>query len=187
MQKPSKIRYLAAVAAIASIAACSGQQAPQVDDALRNDLSLAAQVRAMPGQQFVGPAELGAYPQGYYAPGYGTPYGYQPQYMPPQPYYQPAPVYQPAAAPAPAPRRTTSTAARSSSSGTYSAPAPRGERVIKNTKRDAAIGAVAGAAIGVATASKQDRLKGGLLGAVIGGTAGAIIGNNVDVKRVPIP
>jgi outer membrane lipoprotein SlyB len=51
---------------------------------------------------------------------------------------------------------------------------------VKNTKRDAVIGGVAGAAIGAATG-------GGVKGAVIGGAAGAVlggvIGNNVDVKK----
>ncbi len=192
----SKIRYILLTAAVATTAACNGREpAPAVDDALRNDLALAAQVRAPAPQQYVGPAELGQYPplpQGYapqgYAPGY-APQAYAPQYAP-QPQYQP--VY---AAPAPAPRpatvRRTSSARRSggSASGTvvYRAPAPQQTRVIKHTKRDAAIGAVAGAAIGVATSSKSDRLKGGLIGAVAGATLGAIIGNNVDVKRVPVP
>jgi hypothetical protein len=188
----SKIRYLILSAAtIATATACSERApAPAVDDALRNDLSLAAQVRAQP-QQFVGPAELGyapqAYPQGY--PPQYAPQGY-PQYAP-QPYYQP--VYA-APAPAPAVRRTTSARRSSggssagSSSGTiYRAPAPQRTRTVKHTHRDAAIGAVAGAAIGVATSAKKDRLKGGLIGAVAGGALGAVIGNNVDVRRVPVP
>jgi hypothetical protein len=107
----------------------------------------------------------------------------------------PAPV---AAAPAPtsAPRTTATTTHRStttrrSSSGgtssrgtTASAPAPR-EEIHKNTKRDAAIGAGAGAVIGGVVA------KGGVKGAIIGGAAGAIlggvIGNNVDVQKKKVP
>jgi hypothetical protein len=101
-----------------------------------------------------------------------------------------------AVAPAPAPRTTatttrrTTTTRRSSSGGssssgaTASAPAPR-EEIHKNTKRDAAIGAGAGAIIGGVVA------KGGVKGAVIGGAAGAIlggvIGNNVDVQKKKVP
>jgi len=80
-------------------------------------------------------------------------------------------------------RRTTT---RSSSSGgtyssapVYSAPAPA-PVVVKHTKRDAAIGAGAGAVIGAVTGH-------GVKGAIIGGAAGAIlggvIGNNVDKTK----
>jgi uncharacterized protein YcfJ len=55
----------------------------------------------------------------------------------------------------------------------------------KNTKRDAAIGAAAGAIIG-ATAS-HDKLKGGLIGAAAGGLLGGVIGNNVDIKKKKVP
>ena len=180
-----KIRYaLLTVAVLASATACSERApAPAMDDALRNDLALAAQVRAQAPQQYVGAAELGQYPP--LPPGYQPAYGYAPQYAPPQPYYQP--VY---AAPAPAPRatvrRTSGSSGSSASSGTvYRAPAQPRVIVQKNTKRDAAIGAVAGAAIGVAASGRSDRLKGGLIGAVAGATLGAVIGNNVDVKRIP--
>lgn len=189
-----KLRVLLLATAATALAACGGEPAPQMDDALRNDLSLAATVRAMPGQQFVGPNELNPYgqmpPQGY------APYGYAPQGYPPQAYapqgYYPQPAYQPVYAPAPAPRpaatvRRTSSAGRSTGSyGTASGPVYKSGRIIqKNTKRDAAIGAVAGAAIGVATSARDDRLKGGLIGAVAGAALGAVIGNNVDVKRTP--
>jgi uncharacterized membrane protein len=56
---------------------------------------------------------------------------------------------------------------------------------VKNTKRDAAIGAGAGAIIGAATS--RDKLKGGVIGAAAGGILGAVIGNNVDVKKKPAP
>ena len=189
----TKIRALLLVTAASALAACGNEPAPQMDDALRNDLSLAATVRTMPGQQFVGPAELNPYgqpmPQQAYAPyGYPQQYGYAPQGYYPQPTYQP--VYAPA--PAPAPRRTATVRRSSggSTGGSYgtvaSGPVYKSGQIIKkNTKRDAAIGAVAGAAIGVATSAKDDRLKGGLIGAVAGGVLGAVIGNNVDVKRTP--
>src|SRR5688500_16293673 len=95
----TKIRLAALTAAVlASATACSERApAPAMDDALRNDLSLAAQVRAQAPQQYVGPAELGQYPP--LPQGYQPAYGYAPQYAPPQPYYQP--VYA-----APAPRAT---------------------------------------------------------------------------------
>jgi hypothetical protein len=83
-------------------------------------------------------------------------------------------------------RRSTSSGSSGSSSSRVSeaAPAPR-EEIHKNTKRDAAIGAGAGAIIGGVVA------KGGVKGAVIGGAAGAIlggvIGNNVDVQKKKVP
>jgi hypothetical protein len=79
-------------------------------------------------------------------------------------------------------RRTTT---RSSSGGTYSsapvysAPAPA-PVVVKHTKRDAAIGAGAGAVIGaVTTRSVKGTIIGGAAGAILGG----VIGNNVDKTK----
>ena len=83
-------------------------------------------------------------------------------------------------------RRTTTT--RRSSSGSsggtyssapvYSAPAPQQE--VKHTKRDAAIGAGAGAVIGaVAGHSVKGAIIGGAAGAILGG----VIGNNVDKTK----
>ena len=46
--------------------------------------------------------------------------------------------------------------------------------------RDGAIGAVAGAMVGVAASHRKDRLRGGLLGAVAGGALGAVFGHSVD-------
>ncbi len=83
-------------------------------------------------------------------------------------------------------RRSASSGSRSSGSsgGTYSAPASRGTITEKNTKRDAAIGAAAGAIIGGASTHS---VKGGIIGAAAGGILGGIIGNNVDIKKKPIP
>jgi hypothetical protein len=78
-------------------------------------------------------------------------------------------------------RRTSSTRSSGtrSSAPVYSAPAPQ-QTVVKHTKRDAAIGAGAGAVIGAVTGH-------GVKGAIIGGAAGAIlggvIGNNVDKTK----
>jgi outer membrane lipoprotein SlyB len=157
---------ISSLAGLALLGACSGNDA-RPDDALKNDLALAAQMQPYQAQQFVSPTEQQFGPN-------GQPLAYT------TPVAAPAPVYR-APAPARAPVRRTSTARRSS--GTYyPAPAPE-PRVIKHTKRDAAIGAVAGAAIGAATS--RDKLKGGLIGAAAGGILGAVIGNNVDVQREP--
>jgi hypothetical protein len=82
-------------------------------------------------------------------------------------------------------RRTTTTRRSSSSGGTYSsapvysAPAPA-PVVVKHTKRDAAIGAGAGAVIGaVAGHSVKGAIIGGAAGAILGG----VIGNNVDKSK----
>jgi outer membrane lipoprotein SlyB len=55
----------------------------------------------------------------------------------------------------------------------------------KNTKRDAIIGGVAGAAIGAATS--RDKVKGAVIGGAAGAILGGVIGNNVDVKKKPAP
>jgi outer membrane lipoprotein SlyB len=77
-------------------------------------------------------------------------------------------------------RRTT----RSSSGGTYSsqpvyrAPAPV---EVKHTKRDAAIGAGAGAIIGAVTS--RNKVKGAIIGGAAGAILGGVIGNNVDKTK----
>ena len=185
------LKLLFAPAVIVAAACGKNDDAVALDAGLSNDLALAAQVQPYQPQQFVSPMEQG------YGPQYG--YGQYPQYPVQQypaaarypQYPQQAPVY---AGPAPVRRvptasrstGTASTGARASSGTIYRAPAPApapSQPMIRHTKRDAAIGAVAGAAIGVVTSAKKDRLKGGLIGAVAGAAAGAIIGNNVDVKR----
>ena len=78
-------------------------------------------------------------------------------------------------------RRTTTR----SSSGTYSsqpvyrAPAPQQE--VKHTKRDAAIGAGAGAIIGAVTS--RNKVKGAIIGGAAGAILGGVIGNNVDKEK----
>jgi uncharacterized protein YcfJ len=83
-------------------------------------------------------------------------------------------------------RRSTSSSGRSTSSsgGTVVASEPR-TVTEKNTKRDAAIGAAAGAIIGATTS--RDKVKGGLIGAAAGGILGGVIGNNVDIKKKKVP
>jgi uncharacterized protein YcfJ len=141
---------------LVALAGC-GSDAARID-ALRKDLMLAS--GAYPYQPYMTPLE-----QGYgYAPRYPQPNtngGYVPASARPAPVVQRAPVY---------------------ASTTTRAPATR---VVKNTKRDAIIGAAAGAALGAVVSG--DKVKGAVIGAVAGGVIGAVIGNNVDKKRVPIP
>src|SRR5690349_17737785 len=126
------------LAALATAAAgCHKDNAK--NDALQNDLNLANQPNSARSLDSISAAE-----RGYAAPA-------------------PAPA---ATAPRTATRTTTRSSAparrtSSASSGTYSAPAPAPTTttVQKNTKRDAAIGAAAGAIIGAATS--RDKVKGG--------------------------
>jgi hypothetical protein len=83
-------------------------------------------------------------------------------------------------------RRATTTRRSSSSGGgtyssapVYSAPAPA-PVVVKHTKRDAAIGAGAGAVIG---AVAGHRVKGAIIGGAAGAILGGVIGNNVDKSK----
>lgn len=142
------------------IGAC-GKRTTPVDEALKNDLALAAQAQAYSPQQFMSPEEAG----------YGA--------VPPQ--YAPRAIQTVARQPAQAARRTPA-ARRSSGGGNYPSRDP-GSVVVKNTHRDAVIGAAAGAILGAATS--RDKVKGGLIGAAAGGLLGAVIGNNVDVQRRP--
>ncbi len=74
------------VAGLALLGACSRGNDARSDDALKNDLALAAQAQPYQAQQFVSPTEQ-----------YGMPYGAQ-QYNAAarSPYYGAAPVYSPA-------------------------------------------------------------------------------------------
>lgn len=152
------------LASLAVLAAACGRNS-RGDDALKNDLALAAQ--AQPSQQFVSPTEQG----------YGQPYN---PYAPQQ--YQ-AVARQPAASAVRRVSTTRSSGTRSRSSGTiYRAPQTE---TVKHTNRDAAIGAAAGAVIGAV--SSRDKVKGGLIGGAAGAILGAVIGNNVDIQRRQIP
>jgi Glycine zipper len=161
-----KALLLAPAAGLLVLAAACGRDTSRTDDALKNDLALAAQSQAYM-QQPISPAEQG--------------YGYNNPYTTPQPYGVPQRIQAVERGPAypvsraPAPRRTST----SRSSGTYY-PAPAPEPV-RNTKRDAVIGAAAGAVLGASTS--RDKLKGAIIGAAAGGILGGIIGHTVDVKQ----
>jgi len=147
----------------AMLAAACGRDSAKTDDALKNDLALASQAQPYNAQQFTSPSEMGYV----YNPATGQ-YQPVPRYQTPQP----APVYRTAA-------RTTARRASTSSGSRviYTQPA----EPIRHTKRDAAIGAAAGAVIG-ATVSR-DKVKGGLIGAAAGAVLGGIIGHTVDVQK----
>src|SRR5829696_7678725 len=98
---------ISSLAGLALLGACRGSDS-RPDDALKNDLALAAQAQPYQAQQFVSPGEQ------LYGPN-GQPLQYNTGTAAPAPVYRaPAPVYR-------APARRTSTASRSSSrsSGTY--------------------------------------------------------------------
>ena len=149
-------------AAILAVACSRDNSNKKVDDALNSDLSLAAQARPFTALDSISAAERAAVAQGVAPVGY---IGGQPVYSSPR-------------AAASAPVRRTST--RRSSSGVYY-PAPRRTVIVKHTKRDAAIGAGAGAVIGAVTS--RDKVKGAVIGGLAGAILGGVIGNNVDKTR----
>ncbi len=173
MRHPTRSLTLAGLAALAGLGACNRGTDARPDDALKNDLALAAQVQPYAATQFVSPQEQP----------YGTAMPMQ-QYnavaRAPQPVYRaPAPVYR-------APRRTATRSsgrsARASSDGGYYPSVPSAPpEPVRHTKRDAIIGATAGAVIGATTS--RDRVRGGIIGAAAGGILGGIIGHTVDVQR----
>jgi hypothetical protein len=165
--KAQKKVLLSSAAMLIGVGAC-GRGSKGADDALKNDLALASQAQAYQPQQFMSPTEQGMNP---YA---NTPYGAQP-------YGYPQQVQTVARAPYPATtaRRSSSGVSRSSgSSGTYSR---QPAEPVRQTKRDAVIGAAAGAVLGATTS--RDKLKGAIIGAAAGGILGGIIGHTVDVKN----
>lgn len=169
----SKVWLLLPVSAMMiALGACGRGSQTAADDALKNDLSLASQAQAYQPQQFMSPTE-----QGYGANPYGSPYAYP---NPNAPYGFPQQIQTAARGPSyPSPaRRSSSGVYRSGSSGTYSR---QSAEPVRNTKRDAVIGAAAGAVLGASTS--RDKVKGAILGAAAGGILGGIIGHTVDVKN----
>ncbi len=138
--------------------ACSGND-KKVDDALNADLATAAQANPYSPLDSISAAERAGIAAAATAPALTST--------------------------ATAPRRSTPvrrTASRSSGSyPVYSAPAPQRTRIVKHTKRDAAIGAVAGGVLGAVTS--KNKVKGAIIGGAAGAIIGGVIGNNVDVRR----
>lgn len=161
--RTSRLMIFVPMAALA--AACGGNGAPKVDDALKNDLALASQAQPVNAATNISPTEAG---------------------LAGQPNALTSVARQPVSS---APARRTTTARRSSgvyrssggSSGTYYPPAPPPVHVEKHTQRDAAIGAAAGAVLGATTS--RNKVRGGIIGAAVGGILGGVIGNNVDVQK----
>jgi len=138
--------------------ACGGND-KKVDDALNADLSTAAQARPFTPLDSITAAERA---------GVATAVA-------------PTALRSTSTAPRTTVRRTA--ARRSTSSGTrvvYS-PAPAQPTIVKHTKRDAAIGAGAGAIIGAVTS--RNKVKGAIIGGAAGAIIGGVIGNNVDKER----
>jgi hypothetical protein len=138
--------------------ACGGDK--KVDDALNSDLSTAAQATPYTPLDSITAAERARA---------GTPAG--------------ATSLTSSAPRTTTVRRTTTRSSSSRSSGSapvYSAPAPA-PVVVKHTKRDAAIGAGAGAVIGAVTS--RNKVKGAIIGGAAGAILGGVIGNNVDKTK----
>lgn len=143
----------AAALGLVFLAACGGNEEPPMDASLSGDLALASSSQPYPQQQFMSPMEQ----QGY-APVYAQPVASRGGYSQPVVRTQPRP-------------RTTST---STSTGS-------GQIVRRNTRRDAVIGATAGAVIGATTS--RNKTKGAIIGAAAGAVIGGIVGHTVDVER----
>lgn len=147
-------RKIAATLGLALLAACGRNDAPPAMDAsLSGDLALASSSQPYQPQQFMAPGEMS------YAGGYAQPVAARGGYS------------------RPAPRTTTrprTSTSRTSTSGS-------GEIVVRNTKRDAVIGATAGAVIGATTS--RNKTKGAIIGAAAGAVLGGIVGHTVDVER----
>jgi uncharacterized protein YcfJ len=157
--------FLLVPAAILAVACGRDDSSKKVDDALNADLTLAAQARPYMAMDSISAMERAYAAQGLAPVGY-APNGYAPVYSQPvqeRVVYRDRPVY-----------RSSGTR----SSGTTTA---RTTTRVKHTKRDAAIGGVAGAAIGAVTS--RDKLKGAVIGGVAGAILGGVIGNNVDITK----
>jgi YmgG-like glycine-zipper protein len=169
-----RVRLLLPVSAmLIAVGACGRGNQSAADDALKNDLSLASQAQAYQPQQFMSPTE-----QGYGANPYGGPNAYA---NPNAPYGYPQrsqTATRAASYPRTARRSSSGVYRSSGSSGTYSR---QPAEPVRNTKRDAVIGAAAGAVLGASTS--RDKMKGAIIGAAAGGILGGIIGHTVDVKN----
>ena len=151
--------------AAATLTACRSPESAQAERA--RDLQLALQEQQMRNPQFASPQELGLQ-----ASQQGGQWVYVPAGQVPGSYVQPAPAQA-----APAPR----TVYRTASVGRASAPTPaRAPQRVTHTKRDAVIGAAAGAVSGAVIGRN---VKGAVIGAAAGGVLGAIVGSTIDVDH----
>jgi YmgG-like glycine-zipper protein len=137
--------------------ACGGND-KKVDDALNADLSTAAQANPYTPLDSVSAAERAGTTKALTSTAPAT-----------------RTVYR-----APVRRTTTRSSGTYSSQPVYRAPAPQ-PTVVKHTKRDAAIGAGAGAVIGAVTS--RNKVKGAIIGGAAGAILGGVIGNNVDKTK----
>lgn len=172
-----RIRMFVFAPALVFASACSKDK--PVDPTLNNDLSLAAQARTSPLDSISSAERM---------KGGMAPVGVPANGLAPGAVAAPAPARRTADAPVhrTATRRSSGSSGSGTSrrsSGTYSAPATH-EEIHKNTKRDAAIGAGAGAVIG---GLGSHSVKGGVIGAAAGAILGGVIGNNVDIQKKRVP
>jgi len=175
------LKTVLVLSTLVGAAACNEQPKPQAENLAWLD---SLDLRTPPAQQaVVSPVELG-------------------MTATPAPEATPAPV---AATPvATVAKKSTSTSShtsshrsstrrRSSSSGSSSGGSYGGGEVyraprtvtVKHTRRDAAIGAGAGAVVGAVAGGGRHRVKGAVIGAAAGAIAGAVFGNNVDKHTRP--
>jgi hypothetical protein len=155
-----KNRYLLCAAAALALAACSKSDTTPVDSALAVNPNMAVPLDSVSAAEQARAANLAAPAAAVAAPAAPTKT---------RVVYRDRPVY----------RSSGSSNSGTTSSGTTTTSSNAGTHIEKNTKRDAAIGAAAGAVIGATTGGVKGAVVGGAAGAVLGG----VIGNNVDKKR----
>ena len=164
-----KLKSVLALSAVVALAACGQEESKTAaaELAFLEDLQTELAMERADSQKVISAVELGK------------------EAEPEAKAEEPAPA--PAAAPARSTaRRSSSTASRStsrsSSSGSVATAPVRQPRVVevKNTKRDAAIGAVAGGVIGAVAGGSNNRVQGAVIGAAVGGITGAVIGSTID-------
>jgi hypothetical protein len=163
---------LAVVPVLLLVAACGREEAPLASDAqflAELELAIAPPTEA----PVISPAELGmesmlTSPDLSEAP------------ASPAQAANPAPA-RPAPSRSAAPARSSASSGRSASGSTASAsaPAPRVETV-SNARRDAVIGAGAGAVLGATVAGSNNRVRGAVIGAAVGGATGAVVGSTIN-------
>ncbi|HSJ14886.1 MAG TPA: glycine zipper domain-containing protein [Longimicrobiales bacterium] len=151
------LRTILMLPAVLLAAACGGEDVPRPDD--RDDLAW-LDTMSMEPAAFASPVETGLIEEP------------EPEAAPAQPVVTRS-----------SPRRTAA-AQRSAPAPVYSAPARTGRVVTqRNTARDAAIGAGAGAVLGTVVAGRGNRTKGAIIGGAAGAVIGGVIGHTVDKKE----